>query len=394
MLHRLLSAVGLSSAPTTPWPAAATVDNSPPKPTESAIVAETVPGSHVLAIKGYCRTKALGKGEFISSASFRVGGCRWSILYYPDGRGPTNAGWISVFLQLDKCPGVDARAWCRLALLDAAGDPVPAHGLAVDGIHRFSPKKGAAGGASAATWGCYRLITRKALERSSPAYLKDDCFRVRCDVTVYKDIHREDAAAGRFVAVPPANMRRHMEWLLRTGNGADVTFEVAGTTTTVAAHRSILAARSPVFMAELFGPMKENTSSRVRVDDMEARVFKALLYFVYTDEMPEVEEEGEEDKVVMAQHLLVAADRYSLDRLRLMCEDRLCGLVDVSNVGTVLALAEQHEYQGLKKACFRFLLSGSNLKAAMPTPGFEHLFKSCPSIVNELLAKAATLISS
>ncbi|KAK3120689.1 hypothetical protein QOZ80_9AG0692100 [Eleusine coracana subsp. coracana] len=392
MLHRLLSAVGLASAPTTPWPAAATVDNSPPKPTESAIVAETVPGSHVLAIKGYCRTKALGKGEFISSASFRVGGCRWSILYYPDSRGPTNAGWISVFLQLDKCPGVDARAWCRLVLLDAAGDLVPAHGLAVDGIHRFSPKAGAAAGASSTTWGCHRLITRKALEGS--AYLKDDCFRVRCDVTVYKDIRREDAAAaaGRFVAVPPANMSRHMERLLRTGNGADVTFEVAGTTT-VAAHRSILAARSPVFMAELFGPMKENAASAwVRVDDMEARVFKALLYFVYTDEMPD-EEEGE-DKVVMAQHLLVAADRYSLDRLRLMCEDRLCRLVDVSNVGTVLALAEQHECQGLNKACFRFLLSGSNLKAAMPTPGFEHLSVSCPSIVNELLAKAATLISS
>lgn len=132
MFHRLIATVGLASTPkpTTPWPPAATVD-SPPKPTESAIVAETVAGSHVLAVKGYCRTKGLGKGEFITSSIFRVGGCRWSIVYYPDGSGSKNTGWISVFLQLDKSPGIDAKAWCRFVLLDGAGEPVPSHGCAV-----------------------------------------------------------------------------------------------------------------------------------------------------------------------------------------------------------------------------------------------------------------------
>jgi speckle-type POZ protein len=123
-------------------------------------------------------------------------------------------------------------------------------------------------------------------------------------------------------------------------------------------------------MAELFGPMKERTSARVRVDDMDAGAFKAMLHFVYTDALPDTTEEddgGDEKKVVaMAQHLLVAADRYGIDRLRLICEDKLCGYVDARNVGTILALAEpeQHHCSGLKRACFKLLMSGNSLKAA------------------------------
>jgi speckle-type POZ protein len=94
----------------------------------------------------------------------------------------------------------------------------------------------------------------------------------------------------------------------------------------------------------------------------------------------------------MAQNLLVAADRYGIDRLRLICEDKLCGYVDARNVGTILALAEQHHCNGLKRACFKFLMSGNNLKAAVATTGFEHLSNSCPSVLKELLAKASTLL--
>ena len=46
--------------------------------------------------------------------------------------------------------------------------------------------------------------------------------------------------------------------------------------------------------------------------------------------------------VPMAQHLLAAADMYQLDRLRKMCERRLCDSVDTDTVATTLALAEQN----------------------------------------------------
>ena len=91
-------------------------------------------------------------------------------------------------------------------------------------------------------------------------------------------------------------MHRNLGDLLLSEKGADVVFDVGGQT--FAAHRCVLAARSPVFSAELLGTMKEsnNTTGVVRVDDMEAQVFKALLHFVYTDSLPRTEKEDKGKK--------------------------------------------------------------------------------------------------
>ncbi|EAZ16142.1 hypothetical protein OsJ_31589 [Oryza sativa Japonica Group] len=172
--------------------------------------------------------------------------------------------------------------------------------------------------------------------------------------------------------------------LLDTEKGADVVFGVGGET--FAAHRCVLAAQSPVFSAELFGPMKDSDRAGVvRIDDMEAQVFKALLRFMYTDSLPEMEEEED----TMCQHLLVAADRYNLERLKLICEDRLCKHVGVGTVVNILTLAGQHHCDGLKKACLHFLGSPANLSAVLAGDGFEQLSRSCPSLVNELVAMLA-----
>ena len=132
-----------------------------------------------------------------------------------------------------------------------------------------------------------------------------------------------------------------------------MTFEVGGET--VAAHRSILAARSQALRAELFalGPAGPSAAAVcVWVEGVDADVFQAVLRFVYTDSLPELEDGG--GGVVataMARRLLAAADRYGLERLKLICEDRLCDDIDAGTVGTALELVERHGCQGLKKAC-------------------------------------------
>ena len=92
----------------------------------------------------------------------------------------------------------------------------------------------------------------------------------------------------------------------------------------------------PVFRAELFGAMKEGTSTAVvRVDDMEADVFRALLHFVYTDTLQEdCHGVKQQKEAAMAQHLLVTADRYNLERLKLICEEKLCKHIDAVSVAT------------------------------------------------------------
>lgn len=88
----------------------------------------------------------------------------------------------------------------------------------------------------------------------------------------------------------------------------------------------------------------------------------------------------------MFQHLLVAADRYDMERLKLVCEEKLCRYIDVGTVATILAFADQHHCVGLKKACFDFLSSPANWRAVVATDSFQHVYMSCPSVVMKLTA--------
>ncbi|XBI16473.1 hypothetical protein VPH35_058723 [Triticum aestivum] len=97
--------------------------------------------------------------------------------------------------------------------------------------------------------------------------------------------------------------------------------------------------------------------------------------------------EGEE--FAMAQHLLVAADKYRMERLKLICEDKLCKNIAAGTAASILALAEVHHCHELKGACFHFLSSPKNLTAAMAGDDFENLRSSFHSLVKELIAKCS-----
>lgn len=167
--------------------------------------------------------------------------------------------------------------------------------------------------------------------------------------------------------------------------------------------------------------MKEGTatSSIIQIKDMEAEVFRALLSFVYTDSFPEMYKDiMEENRMIVSEEqeqadeavddemsetremelqwlhdLLVAADRYDLQRLKFICEKRISERIGVSSVASSLALAEKHRCRGLKEACLEFIQvqSPSRLKRVMATSGWEHIMMTYPSVLNEFIAK---LISS
>lgn len=93
---------------------------------------------------------------------------------------------------------------------------------------------------------------------------------------------------------------------------------------------------------------------------------QALLHFIYWDHLPDMEEltglNAKWASTLMAQHLLAAADRYALERLRLLCEVKLCEDVAINTVATTLALAEQHHCNQLKSVCLKFVALPENLR--------------------------------
>ncbi|CAN6293480.1 unnamed protein product [Urochloa humidicola] len=334
----------------------------------SAIVAHSSRGYHILKIDGYSLTKNLPTGECIKSTPFTIGGHRWYITYYPNGVDSGTAAYIGMYLHLDETVDKPVMVQYQFRFADnPVEDPVE-----FDEKDSFDSHSG---------WGYTMFTKRNDLEGSE--HLKDDSFSIRCDILVINEFSAKDTSSA-FVEVPPSDMHRHLHDLLWTGRGADVVFNVAGVTFT--AHQWMLAARSPVFNAELFGVMKEgDTGGVVHIHDMEPWVFKALLSFIYTDLFPDMTGEEDNDDDAMVQHLLVAADRYGIERLKLICEEKLCKYIDVGSVATILTLAEQHHCHGLKKACFGFLKSPENLRAFVASDSFQHLNRSCPSIIKELL---------
>ncbi|OAY61702.1 BTB/POZ and MATH domain-containing protein 2 [Manihot esculenta] len=352
--------------------------------TTSTSITDTVNGSHQFKITGYSLSRGLGIGKYIASDTFNVGGYSWAIYFYPDGKSvEDNATYVSLFIALAS-EGTDVRALFELTLLDQSGKErhkVHSHfGRTLESGPYTLKYRGS-------MWGYKRFFKRTLLESSD--YLKEDCLQVHCSLGVVRS-HTEGPKTYS-IPVPPSNIGWHFGQLLESGKGTDVNFEVDGEVSS--AHKLILAARSPVFWAQLFGPMKDQNTQLIKVEDMEAPVFKALLHFIYWDTLPDLEElTGLNSKwasALMSQHLLAAADRYGLDRLKLLCEANLCEDVAINTVATTLALAEQHHCFQLKAVCLKFVAMSENLRAVMQTDGFEYLKESCPSVLTELLEYVA-----
>ncbi|KQJ84704.1 hypothetical protein BRADI_5g22349v3 [Brachypodium distachyon] len=220
------------------------------------------------------------------------------------------------------------------------------------------------------SWGYPKFVEKSKMEDT--AVLNSDSWIIRCVLTVIIK-HRTE-------------VKRNLVVMWKDEQGADVTFNVGGQLFT--AHRCLLAARSPVFKAELFGPMKDKSTQLVKIDGIEPPIFEALLHFVYTDSIHD-DEHNKEGSTAELQHLLVAADRYGLDRLRMLCESELCESIEVETVATTLVLAAQHHCKDLQEACLEFMAPRNVLGAVMATDGFKHLVETCPLLMKEILEKVS-----
>lgn len=56
----------------------------------------------------------------------------------------------------------------------------------------------------------------------------------------------------------------------------------------------------------------------------------------------------------LCSKLMAAADKYSLERLQLLCEAHLCKDISVDSVASILLLADSYHAKELKSACLKF----------------------------------------
>ncbi|CAN6170834.1 unnamed protein product [Urochloa humidicola] len=240
-------------------------------------------------------------------------------------------------------------------------------------VFNYTEKGGGRDWDSAAGWA--EFVERRVLD---PLYLTDGSLIIMCRVKVLPD--------DEPIQVPPSDITSHLGILLDSAAGSDVSFVIGSEV--FPAHRAVLAARSPVFKAQLLGSMAEANMASITLRDIAPATFKVMLRFIYTDELPEDEELEDGLPAEMLKDLLAAADRYALDRLKLLCATKMWeDYVSVETIGATLACAETYNCPELKRKCIDSFADDSNFKAAVLTDGFVQLVQEFPSILTELRVK-------
>jgi speckle-type POZ protein len=211
-----------------------------------------------------------------------------------------------------------------------------------------------------ATCRSWTLSLPDAFQGQEASYVKDDGLMIQCTMDVLVDQDLTPTAREKIVSVvPPPTISQDLHKLLLLEESEtepetrsrclipDVTFVVEETK--IQAHKLVLAMRSPVLAAQLYREKKEGIMDTcLKVEDMSPSTFRAMLRFIYTDELPIKpsnkiaftsrackDKSAARRRAAMARDLLVAAERYGLKKLRLMCQKILFENSDAMQILTI-----------------------------------------------------------
>lgn len=111
-------------------------------------------------------------------------------------------------------------------------------------------------------------------------------------------------------------------------------------------HKSVLSAWSEVFLAMFSSPMLERDGD-LTVTDCGEETFENLVRFLYSEQIPEDEQE--------VKDLLIVADKYLISELKRNCEEVLIEWMCVQNIADLAELAVKHNCTKLKTELINFI---------------------------------------
>lgn len=126
------------------------------------------------------------------------------------------------------------------------------------------------------------------------------------------------------------------------------------------ANRAILSVRSQYFKVLLHsGGMCESIKHRdedgnymnrpILLDDISYEVFQKILQYIYTDQIQDISFET-------CISLLMASERFMLDRLKSLCEDQISRHITLKNAIPILIASYRHNAKGLHDIALEFIL--------------------------------------
>ncbi|XP_071942085.1 speckle-type POZ protein B-like isoform X1 [Antedon mediterranea] len=326
--------------------------------------------SYMWAINNFsfCREEM---GEVLKSSTFSSGAndkLKWCLRVNPKGLDEESKDYLSLYLLLVSCNKSEVRAKFKFSILNAKREETKA--MESQRAYRFVQGK---------DWGFKKFIRRDFLMEEANGLLPDDRLTLFCEVSVVQDsVNISGQSSQSQLKVPECRLDDDLNTLLERSSFSDVTLCVNGRE--YQAHKALLAARSPVFNAMFEHQMEESKHNRVEITDVDHEVMREILRFIYTGKAQNLEK--------MADDLLAAADKYAIERLKVLCEESLCSNLAVENVAEVLVLADLHSAEQLKAVAIDFI--NTHATDVMDTSGWKNMVRSQPHLVADAFRALAS----
>lgn len=298
----------------------------------------------------FCREEM---GEVLKSSTFSAGTndkLKWLLRINPKGLDEESKDYLSLYLLLHKCETKgEVRAKFKFSILNAKKEEVKI--MESQRAYRFVAGK---------DWGFKKFVKRDLLLDESSGLLPDDKLTIYCEVNVVTEAKEYSGQVSPFQSrVPTCRLSDDLEELFKSQEFSDVT--ICANRREFKAHKAILAARSPMFRGMFSHDMKETKFNRVEVPDVDPDVLQEMLRFIYTGKclleprLQNKEQKEQEKEQHLAIELLQAANKYQLDRLKLICEEALYKTLSADSVAEILALADLYNASQLKNQAIEFI---------------------------------------
>ena len=294
----------------------------------------------------------------------------WCLRVHPNGIDEESKDYLSVYLMLLSRP--DRPIWAKFQfwIINDQGEKCQSRKSA--SVFSFIQNQ---------DWGFKTFILQDFLLSQHRCLLPEDHLTLCCEVSI----------VGKFLSMPGQNRPpaikdpRHMLTddlgeLWEKSLFTDCSLVVAGQE--FRAHKAIVAARSPVFRAMFEHEMEERLKNRVEIHDLDPRVFKEMMGFIYTGKAPHLHCHS------LATGVLAAADKYCLQDLKVMCEDALCRNLSVKNAAHTLILADLYCTEKLKTQALVFIRIHAS--EVCETSGWQSVVESHPHLVAQAFHSEAS----
>ena len=151
---------------------------------------------------------------------------------------------------------------------------------------------------------------------------------------------------------------------------------------------NILAARSDVFRAMFLNNMMERRTKRVDVQDVNPGVVGEMLNFIYTG----IRITNEDVLKEKAAELLGASNRYQLELLKSICENKLCSSLKVGNSIEGLIFGDMYQASKLKR--MSLMMVASNMATLVGTEEYKNLVKKHPVLASRIPAAMVEVMAN